>query len=307
MEKAITLKGVTLRQNRNQEILSKREKILQYYEKAGPDYEAWSKSFNMHFGYFTFLMNPFKREVMLNRMNKEVLTRLELGSEKHHTILDLGCGLGASSRFIAKNNPKIKIKGLTIVPWQLEQANILAKKEGVSEQVEFIEADYTHTPFSKEFADGAYAIESSCYANGSSKGDFIKEAYRILKPGKKLVVADGFIKSEPDNFISKFIYKKLCTSWALKELGNINLFKETLKAEGFTEIKVEDISWKVAVSVAHVPFVVIGFLLKNLIAGKLEMSKEQWDNLTGPILTMFLGMHRNNFSYYLITATKGVK
>ena len=39
--------------------------MVRYYEEAGPDYEAWSPSFNMHFGYWEGGANPFDREAMV--------------------------------------------------------------------------------------------------------------------------------------------------------------------------------------------------------------------------------------------------
>jgi len=42
---------------------SRRERVglAEYFSEAGPDYYAWSHAFNMHFGYFRWGMNPFRR------------------------------------------------------------------------------------------------------------------------------------------------------------------------------------------------------------------------------------------------------
>src|SRR6266542_85614 len=45
---------------------SRYEQLIAYYEEAGPDFGAWSPAFNMHFGYYRFGFNPFRRERMLN-------------------------------------------------------------------------------------------------------------------------------------------------------------------------------------------------------------------------------------------------
>jgi DNA-binding transcriptional regulator GbsR (MarR family) len=55
------------------EAASDRASFQRYYEEAGPDYAAWSAAFNMHFGFFRWDMNPFKREAMLEQMNQEIL------------------------------------------------------------------------------------------------------------------------------------------------------------------------------------------------------------------------------------------
>ena len=43
--------------------------------------------------------------------------------------------------------------------------------------------------------DGVYALESSCHAHGADKGALLAEAYRLLRPGGRLVVADGFLST----------------------------------------------------------------------------------------------------------------
>jgi len=55
--------------------------LEQYYSEAGPDYAAWSREFNMHFGYYRAGSKPLHREAMLEQMNAEVLARLQLESQ----------------------------------------------------------------------------------------------------------------------------------------------------------------------------------------------------------------------------------
>jgi hypothetical protein len=52
--------------------------LEQYYSEAGPDYAAWSREFNMHFGYYRAGANPLRREAMLEQMNAQVLARLQV-------------------------------------------------------------------------------------------------------------------------------------------------------------------------------------------------------------------------------------
>ena len=80
--------------------------LEQYYSEAGPDYAAWSHEFNMHFGYYHPGLNPLHREAMLEQMNAEVLARLQLGANEEPRLLDLGCGLGATLRSIARRLPR---------------------------------------------------------------------------------------------------------------------------------------------------------------------------------------------------------
>ena len=169
--------------------------LEQYYEEAGPDYAAWSREFNMHFGYYRWGANPLRREGMLEQMNGEVLGRLRVEGVAAPRLLDLGCGLGATLRSFARRLPQARITGMTRVPWQVEQACALNRAAGCGERVKVLEGDYEDTILPRANYDGVYALESSCHAHGADKGALLKEAHRLLKPGGRLVVADGFLAS----------------------------------------------------------------------------------------------------------------
>lgn len=67
--------------------------LVTYYTEAGMDYRAWSRNFNMHFGFYRWGMNPLALESMLEEMSQQVFRRLAL--QDGMKVLDLGCGLGA--------------------------------------------------------------------------------------------------------------------------------------------------------------------------------------------------------------------
>src|SRR5688572_32316314 len=103
MKVAIPVSQITAA--RNESLPSKKQLIINYYEKAGRDYHTWSKKYNMHFGYFEKGMNPFVREAMLEKLNENVLERLKIGTTSSTVIADFGCGLGATLRHGAKRFP----------------------------------------------------------------------------------------------------------------------------------------------------------------------------------------------------------
>ena len=151
----------------------------------------------MHFGFFRRDMNPFNREAMLEQMNCEVLERLRLADHlsapTHPRILDMGCGLGATLRSIARRLPSADLHGITLVPWQLEQGRLLNQSGPQSTNINLNLGDYEHTTFASASFDAIYAIESSCYGTGANKSRLIREAHRLLRSGSRFVVADGFI------------------------------------------------------------------------------------------------------------------
>lgn len=285
---------------------SKKELIISYYEKAGPDYETWSKNYNMHFGYWKKGLNPLNREAMLEQLNEKVFEKLSVNQVTPFVVADLGCGLGATLRYGAKKYRGMAGKGVTLVPWQVDQARSLNTACKATESIEIIEGDYCHTKFADNSLDAVIAIESSCYASGANKSDLLSEIHRILKPGGRFVISDGFLKKPlgTEGFL-RSVYDQLCASWALTELGNIKAVEGYLQQLKFKDIAIEDVSMNIAPSVAHVPFTVIYFLIKELLFGKEKMSKERWDNLKSPLLTMVLGSARSYFGYYFVSGTKG--
>src|SRR5258706_9641388 len=114
--------------------------LIRYYSEAGPDYEAWSPAFNMHFGY-AGASNLFGRESMLERMNQEALRRAGVGEHGVERLIDLGCGLGATARHAVARFPQVRVTGVTIVPWQVRRARELAAHAPGGGRIEIQRAD----------------------------------------------------------------------------------------------------------------------------------------------------------------------
>jgi MPBQ/MSBQ methyltransferase len=279
------------------------KRILAYYVDAGVDYAFWSKDFNMHFGYGGF-STLFKREEMLHKMTEEVITRLAV-KEHHKSIVDFGCGVGGSMRRAHRMHPHLSVTGLTIVPWQKEKGDllngVLADKSRLDIRIE----DYHNSMLEDESADGIYAIESACYSPREHQSRFFNEAFRVLKEGRRFVIADGFLKVEESALCPtvRHIYKGICKNWALPGMLNMSDTKAQLTKAGFKRIHVEDVSWKVAPSVVHVPFVIAKFLLHKYRRNE-PLSRQSVNNLKGSFQTLLLGIQRQYFGYYLITAEK---
>jgi cyclopropane fatty-acyl-phospholipid synthase-like methyltransferase len=279
--------------------------LEQYYSEAGPDYAAWSPEFNMHFGYYRAGANPLHREAMLEQMNVEVLSRLKLGGILHPKLLDLGCGLGATLRSFARHLPRARLLGLTKVPWQVTHAQTLNEARGYSDRVSVVAEDYEATSLESSSYDGVYALESSCHAHGADKGQLLAEAHRLLRPGRRLVAADGFLtKAQFVSALQERIYRKLCDCWVIEELAQLELFTARLERLGFTNISVEHLQMRVAPSVVHIPWVTLKFLLTDVVFGKRKMTHARWNNVLAPVLLPLVSVPLGPMVYCMITATK---
>ncbi|HEY7499882.1 MAG TPA: methyltransferase domain-containing protein [Vicinamibacterales bacterium] len=281
------------------------ERLIAYYENAGPDYGEWSSGFNMHFGYYRPGLNPFRRETMLDEMNRQVLARLRLQPERDDLLIDLGCGVGATVRTAAAVFPRKRVLGITVVPWQVETGNAWNRRMGVFPRARLELLDYTASGLPAASVDGAVAIESACHAEGPDKLPFLREAARLLKPGARLSVADAFLKNpdRPLGPLSSRLNDLLNRSFVLPQLPQIERFADALARCGFDEISVEDISWRVAPSVMYAPYVVTSFVVKKWLRHQ-KLSEHTRANLRGSLMCSLLGINRVKFGYYLVSATR---
>jgi MPBQ/MSBQ methyltransferase len=280
--------------------------IRDYYNIAGPDYEAWSRNFNMHFGYCKKFTDIFSLEKMLYRMNDEVLARLQLPTGKPVYIADLGCGVGTVARYTAKKYELALLTGTTIVDYQVEKGRSLIAAEGLENKVCLVKDNFEDSHFPDEHFDFAYALESACHARGSNKELFIAEMARTLKTGGRFCIADGFLKHDKKlPWLFRKIYYKIIDCWALPCFGNLNEFRNALEKYGLKDIKTEEISFRIAPSVSYVPWTCLKFFVKELWRNKnLRLKKERWNNVIAPLLGMILGLYRRHFGYYIISGKK---
>jgi len=284
------------------ETVAGNDPVVEFYEEAGRDYLHWSRGFNMHLGFYRPGLNPFDREAMLEQLNLEVAARLQISSDGVPMLIDLGCGVGAITRTIAKEKLNTIIKAVTIVPSQVKIATELNAREGLQERIEMLTADHTALPVDEHSADGVWAVESACYAAGASKKGLVREMARVLKNGGRFVVADCFLKrpSTELNWLVKKCYSTVCQSWALPEMPVLEFFVDTLERHRFSDIVIEDISWRVAPSLAHAPSAVATFILTKLLSGE-PLKRHSINNLRASLLASVLGMNRSKFSYCLIS------
>jgi MPBQ/MSBQ methyltransferase len=300
--------GRSLKLERETPALSPSDRIIRFYEEASMDYAHWSRGLNMHLGFFRWGMNPFDREAMLEQLNIEVAKRLELDRDTHSFLVDLGCGMGGVARSIAREYPRATIKGVTLAPSQVRIASSINAEIGLKNRVEILNEDYANLPLEDGIADAAWGVESVCYATGPEKADLVREAARVLKTGGRFVVADCFV-TNPAHIFNPLItkcYSTVCDAWAVPEMATLELFVAAMESHGFANIVIEDASWRAAPSLAHAPFAVLTFVIKNLLAGK-KLKKHSINNLKASLLALVLGAHRSKFSYCLVSATRGPK
>ena len=95
----------------------------------------------------------------------------------------------------------------------------------------------------------------------------------------------------------------MCEGWAIPDFANFDEFRKILERNNFEIKEIEDLSWKVAPSAFHSPYVIMKYLFFVLL-GKAPLKEQKMNNLKGSFMGLLLGMQRKKFSYYMIKVQK---
>ncbi|MDK3160107.1 methyltransferase domain-containing protein [Kamptonema cortianum] len=155
------------------------------------------------------------------------------------TVLDVGCGIGGSSRILAKDYG-FAVTGITISPQQVKRAQELTPEDL---NAQFQVDDAMAMSFPDASFDVVWSIEAGPHM--PDKAIFAQELIRVLKPGGILVVADWNQRDDrqkPLNFWERLVMKQLLDQWSHPAFASIEGFAELLAATGLAtgEVKTDD-------------------------------------------------------------------
>jgi MPBQ/MSBQ methyltransferase len=182
-----------------------------YYENS--DFFNW--------GYWTSETSS-QREASENLVEK----LLAFIPEKSGRILDVACGLGATTRQLTRYYPPDGIVGINISDKQVAHAH----KNLPS--CSFLTMDATHLGFPDCSFDNIICVEAAFHFD--TRDQFLKEALRVLKPGGWLVHSDVLLRRPG---LLKFISGGYPSA---NDIKNPDMMGRRLAAVGFENIEVED-------------------------------------------------------------------
>lgn len=167
--------------------------------------------------------------------------------QPYHMVLDVGCGLGGSARYIS-NEYDCSVVGIDLTEEYVDVANKLTEFVNLTNKVSFKQGSAIELPFPSDHFDIVWTEHTQM--NISDKEKFYGEMSRVLKPKGRLVFHDVFYGNTgspyyPTPWAENDSMSSLCTQeeakraiqnsnfvieeWKDKSRLSLDFFKEMIK------------------------------------------------------------------------------
>jgi tocopherol O-methyltransferase len=242
------------------------QQIQRFYDaSSGLWEEVWGE--HMHHGYYGAdgTEKKERRQAQIDLI-EELLTWA--GVQQATNILDVGCGIGGSSLYLAEKFDA-QATGITLSPVQAGRATDRAIAAGLDDHVHFQVADALAMPFADDSFDLVWTLESGEHM--PDKQQFLRECYRVLKPGGTLLMATWCNRpTEPPNLPLTLdeeqhladIYRVYCLPYVVP----LPEYESIARSLSFQSIRTADWStavapfWDVVIDSAITPSAIFGLL-----------------------------------------------
>jgi ubiquinone/menaquinone biosynthesis C-methylase UbiE len=257
-----------------------------YYDNTRFDYRViWNRrrrDVAVHFGYYDERAD--RHTDALDNLNRALAGLADIRAGER--VLDAGCGLGNSAFWLAEHRGA-QVTGINIVASQVADCQKIAAKKK-SRNVEFLQADFCKIPFSEKTFDLVWACESVCHA--ADKAAFYREAFRVLKPGGRLVMAEYMRAARPLPPESERLLAAWLRPWAIPDIGTAAEHRAHALAAGFQQVEIKNATGNVRVSLRNLHetsvrwlpfgrFLNLLGLVNNVRLGNAEASVCQYEAL----------------------------
>ena len=215
--------------------------IREHYDRLSAFYSTlWGE--HIHHGYWEDNEPAATAQVKLVARLAE-----RAGVPRGARVLDVGCGLGRSALWLARNLG-CTVTGVTISPVQVEIATERARIENLADRVRFVHTDANNLDLAPESFDVVWVIE--CSEHIDDKAGLLASCARSLTPGGRLALCAWLAADHRTPEHSQLI-AEVCQGMLCPSLASRNDYTGWMESGGLHRIEVEDITARVQQTWRH--------------------------------------------------------
>jgi len=209
--------------------------ITTYYTTNQP----WYRVFHSHEGSVHLALNPDGVFDPAGYMGQARIVEQHLSALGAQRVLELACGQGFNMRALARRNPAVQVVGIDLTPTHVRAAQAAVRPYRRA-QVQC--GDFHHLPYAAACFDVVYVVEGLCHTHDLDHT--LREVGRVMRPGGRFVVFDGFRRSGFDA-LDPEVQRAARLAEKSMVVGNVRVLDEWLtqaRRAGFDVLDVRDLS-----------------------------------------------------------------
>ncbi len=213
---------------------------------------GWSRSAHpaeLHYAWD--LQNAASLDEGIRETTRRAVHLLALDDLPRPRIFEAGCGIGGGVTQVASEVPRASVTGITIVRRQVAIGTERARVLGLGNANLYC-ANYLAAPFADAAFDGIFAIETLVYTPPSERDRLFQEMWRLLAPGRRLVVLDGVRLREPAAAIEREHVQNVLDGWTMPSPASPEEFAGHASRAGFEVLEQQDITRSVYASATRI-------------------------------------------------------
>jgi SAM-dependent methyltransferase len=210
--------------------------VRTYYEQCDFQYRVLGgRSLGMHYGMWDAGARTHAEASL--RTNEVMADAAAVATDEE--VLDAGCGFGGSSLWLAERR-RARVHGISTAAVQVRRAERLAAARGLSDRCGFSVRSYDRTGFADGSFDVCWFLESLCHSEDT--GTVVAEAHRLLRPGGRIAIADGFRVRRPESALDENRLRHFLGSWVVFDLDTPGELERKIRSSGFVEFTFRDLT-----------------------------------------------------------------
>lgn len=275
--------------------------IADYYDQTEVHYRRFWKLgryFAIHYGIWGEGIGNFGQALEnTNRILAE-----KAGIQPSDQVLDAGCGIGGSAFFLTQTYG-CRVTGISLSKKQIDSARRISEKRSLSHLLRFEVKDYTDTGYPSSRFDVIWALES--VGSAPDKKAFLLEAFRLLKPGGILILADYF-KTLEKPVSGQPLLNSWLELWAISGMETIRSFTMLLENTGFQDQQVTDYTREIIPSSRRMFFSSVAGTAVSLVYNFFHRNTSRFakDHYKSGFL-QYKALRKGLWEYKVILARKG--